>query len=80
MLLFWKRTTARGIVASIAVGIISALAIILTGPEMFAGPYGRTAAEAWHKLGQPGIISIPLSFMTLVVVSLMTSKRPAAAR
>jgi Na+(H+)/acetate symporter ActP len=47
---------------------------------MFAGPYGRTAAEAWHKLGQPGIISIPLSFMTLVVVSLMTSKRPAAAR
>ncbi len=80
MLLFWKRTTAAGIVASITVGIVSALGIILTGPEMFAGPYGKTAAEAWHKLGQPGIISIPLSFLTLVVVSLLTPKRSAAAR
>jgi cation/acetate symporter len=79
MLLFWKRTTASGIVASITVGIISALGIILTGPEMFAGPYGRTAAEAWHKLGQPGIISIPLSFLTLVVVSLATQKKAVAA-
>jgi cation/acetate symporter len=80
MLLFWKRTTATGIVASIAVGIISALGIILTGPEMFAGPYGKTAAEAWHKLGQPGIISIPLSFLALVVVSLLTPRKSAAAR
>ncbi|MBK6733841.1 MAG: cation acetate symporter [bacterium] len=75
MLLFWKRTTAAGIVASISVGIVSALGIILTGPEMFAGPYGLTAADAWHKLGQPGIVSIPLSFLALVVVSLMTQKR-----
>ena len=80
MLLFWKRTTAAGIVASIAVGIVSALGIILTGPEMFAGPYGKTAAEAWHKLGQPGIISIPLSFLALVVVSLLTPKKAAAVR
>ena len=79
MLLFWKRTTAAGIVASITVGIVSALGIILTGPEMFAGPYGRTAAEAWHKLGQPGIISIPLSFLSLVVVSLFTPKKTARA-
>lgn len=80
MLLFWKRTTAAGIVASITVGIVSALGIILTGPEMFAGPYGRTAAEAWHKLGQPGIVSIPLSFLTLVGVSLLTPKKAPAAR
>jgi len=80
MLLFWKKTTAAGIVASITVGIIAALGIILTGPEMFAGPYGRTAAEAWHKLGQPGIVSIPLSFLTLVFVSLATQKKTAAAR
>ena len=78
MLLFWKKTTAAGIVASITIGIISALGIILTGPEMFAGPYGRTAAEAWHKLGQPGIISIPLSFLTLVIVSLATQKKAVA--
>ena len=78
MLLFWPRTTAAGIVASIIVGIVAALGIILTGPEMFAGPYGLTAADAWHPLGQPGIISIPLSFLTLVVVSLLTQGRKQA--
>jgi hypothetical protein len=46
MLLFWKKTTAAGIVASITVGIISALGIILTGPAMFAGPYGLRAEDA----------------------------------
>ena len=78
MLLFWKKTTAAGIVASITVGIIAALGIILTGPAMFAGPYGLTAEAAWHPLGQPGIISIPLSFLALVLVSLMTQKKVRA--
>ncbi|MEZ4386142.1 MAG: cation acetate symporter [Candidatus Krumholzibacteriia bacterium] len=78
MLLFWKRTTAAGIVASIIVGIVAALGIILTGPAMFAGPYGLTAEDAWHPLGQPGIISIPLSFLTLIVVSLVTENKRVA--
>ncbi len=77
MLLFWKKTSSAGIVASIVVGIVSALGIILTGPAMFAGPYGLRAEDAWHPLGQPGIISIPLSFLTLVVVSLMTPGKRA---
>ena len=79
MLLFWSKTTAAGIVASITVGIISSLGIILTGPAMFAGPYGLTAEDAWHPLGQPGIIAIPLSFLTLVVVSLLTQKKLTSA-
>ena len=77
MLLFWPKTTSHGIVASIIVGIVAALGIILTGPAMFAGPYGKTAADALHPLGQPGIISIPLSFLTLIVVSLVTQKKRA---
>ncbi|MFC1743484.1 cation acetate symporter [Candidatus Riflebacteria bacterium] len=74
MLLFWKKTTAPGIASSIFVGMIAALGIILTGPDMYAGPYGLTRLDAFHQLGQPGIISIPLSFITLIVVSLMTQK------
>jgi len=77
MLLFWPKTTAAGITSSIFVGIVAALGIILTGPAMFAGPYGKTAADALHPLGQPGIISIPLSFLTLIVVSLATQKKKA---
>lgn len=73
MLLFWKKTTAKGIAWSIGVGMISALAIILTSPSMY-GQYGLDPAAAIHKLDNPGIISIPLSFITVVVVSLLTQK------
>jgi cation/acetate symporter len=73
MLLFWPKTTAKGIAWSIGVGMVSALAIILSSPSMY-GQYGIDPATAIHKLDNPGIISIPLSFITLIVVSLMTQK------
>jgi len=79
MLLFWKKTTAKGIAWSIGVGMISALGIILTSPSMFV-QYGRTAAEALHGLDNPGIISIPLSFVTLIIVSLLTQKENIGLR
>ena len=34
MLLFWKRTTAKGIAASIVVGIVSLLGFITFSPEL----------------------------------------------
>jgi cation/acetate symporter len=73
MLLFWKKTTSRGIVASISVGAISALTLILLSPSMFVR-YGLAAEAAPIGLNNPGIVSIPLSFITLIVVSLMTQK------
>ncbi len=72
MLLFWKKTTAKGIVASIFVGMISALGIILLSPNMYVQLYHLPKEQALISLNQPGIISITLSFLTLVVVSLMT--------
>lgn len=75
MLLFWKKTTAKGIVASIIVGIVAALGIILLSPAMYVR-YGLEAASAPFPISNPGIISIPLSFVALVVVSLMTQKMP----
>jgi cation/acetate symporter len=73
MLLFWPKTTAKGIAWSIGVGMVSALGIILSSPSMYA-QYGLDKTTALHSLDNPGIISIPLSFITLVVVSLMTQK------
>lgn len=78
MLLFWKKTTAKGITFSILVGIVSALTIILLSPDMYTR-YGLDPATAPMPLGNPGIISIPLSFLTLIVVSLMTQKKKEAA-
>jgi cation/acetate symporter len=80
MVLFWKRTTAAGIISSIFVGIIVSLGIIMAGPDMFK-LYGLSETNAWIPMGQPAIISMPLSLLTLIIVSLMTSnKKPAEAR
>jgi cation/acetate symporter len=78
MVLFWKKTTAKGIAASILVGIVSALTIIMLSPDMY-DRYGMDPASAPIPLGNPGIISIPLSFLTLIVVSLMTQKKKEEA-
>jgi len=74
MLLFWKRTTAKGIVASIFMGIASSLLLILFSPELYK-LYGLDPATAPIPFSNPGIVSIPLSFITLVAISLMTPKR-----
>jgi cation/acetate symporter len=74
MLLFWKKTTSKGIAWSIGIGMISALTIILTSPDMYV-QYKLNPTTALHSLNQPGIVSIPLSFITLVVVSLLTQKK-----
>ncbi len=74
MMLFWKRTTARGITASIFVGILSSIGLILFSPTMYT-LYGKDPLTAPIPLNNPGIISIPLSFLTLMVVSLLTKKR-----
>lgn len=74
MLLFWKKTTYQGIVASITVGIVTAIGIILFSPTMYE-LYGRLPTEAPIPFANPGIFSIPASFLTLVIVSLMTQKR-----
>lgn len=73
MLLFWKRTTSKGIAASITVGIVTALGLILVSPFMFER-YGLDPSAAPIGLDNPGIISIPASFIALVVVSLLTQK------
>ena len=53
--------------------IFSALAIILLSPSMFER-YGLTRTDAIMPIDSPAIISIPLAFATLVVVSLLTQK------
>ena len=72
-LLFWKKTTAKGIAWSIVVGIISSIGIILFSPTMY-DKYGLIPKDAPIPLDNPGIISIPLAVITLIIVSLLTQK------
>ncbi|NQU44711.1 cation acetate symporter [bacterium] len=77
MILFWGKTTKQGITASICVGIVAAIGLFLISPSMYP-KYGLPAEAAPFPLMNPGIVSIPLSFITLVVVSLLTQKKTAA--
>ena len=78
MVLFWKKTTAQGVMASVFAGIFVALGIILLSPDMYTR-YGLNAASAPFSFSQPGLISIPISFIVLIVVSLATQKRKSEA-
>jgi len=78
MMLFWKRTTARGITASIFVGVTSSIGLILFSPTMYE-LYGKDPLTAPFPLKNPGIISIPLSFLTLIIVSLLSRSKAKGA-
>ncbi|MCK5913099.1 MAG: cation acetate symporter [Desulfuromusa sp.] len=79
MLLFWSKTTAPGIAASILVGLVSSLGLILISPDMWVR-YGYLPADAPVQFNSPALISIPLSVLALVVVSLLTQKSLATLR
>jgi cation/acetate symporter len=77
MLLFWKGTTRQGIIASILVGLFSSLTWLMLSAPAYANIYakwfeGVNPANALAPFSQPGLVTIPLAFVTLVVVSLIT--------
>ena len=79
MLLFWKRTTKEGIIASVVVGALTSLGWILLSSDTYAKVYGWDPADAIAPFSQPGIVTIPLAFATLIAVSLMTKAPPQLA-
>ena len=72
MLLFWRGTTRQGITAGITVGMLSSLIWILLSADAYAKLYGLDAKNAPMPFNQPGVITIPLGFLVLIVVSLCT--------
>jgi len=78
MLLFWPRTTKQGIVAAVTVGMVSSLAWILLSADTFEKVYGWSREASIVPFSQPGLVTIPLGFLVLVVVSLLTPPTTAA--
>jgi len=78
MLLFWRRTTRQGIVAAILVGLATSLGWVLLSPDALEKVYGFTATQAVAStlvpFSQPALVTIPLGFVTLIVVSLLTGR------
>jgi cation/acetate symporter len=72
--IFWKRLTTAGAQASMIIGTVSTLVLIYLSPTIQIDILKN--ADAWFPLRNPGIVTIPLSFIVAVVVSLV---RPVAS-
>jgi cation/acetate symporter len=79
MLLFWPKTTKQGITVAIFVGMISSLAWILLSADSYKGIYGLKPEDAIVPFSQPGLVTIPLGFLTLIIVSLLTQPKSEEA-
>ena len=71
----WRRFTTRGAVASMLTGTASTLILILLSPTVWVELLHNP--EPIFALKNPGIVTVPLSFVVGIVVSL-ARREPAA--
>ena len=79
MLLFWKRTTAKGIAAGVTRSTtgLPSLAWILLSQQCYKDVYHIDPKLSIIPFSQPALVTVPLSFIALILVSLMTTRKPA---
>jgi cation/acetate symporter len=75
---FWRRFTTRGAQASMLVGTLSALVLIWLSPTVQVRILGL--AKAPFPLNNPGLVTIPLAFLTGIVVSVLFPEKEAEER
>jgi len=75
MILFWKKTTKEGVITGIIVGLTLSLGLILLSQETFDNVYHLVNVTAPVPINNPAIISVPLSFLSVILVSLITDKK-----
>jgi cation/acetate symporter len=76
--MLWRRFTTSGAVSSILVGSISSLVLIYLSPTIQMTILKHDTAL--FPLKNPGLVTIPLSFLVGIVVSLFTAEQGAAKR
>jgi cation/acetate symporter len=73
--MLWRRFTTNGAVASIVVGTLSSLVLIYLSPAIQVDILNNTSAL--FPLKNPGLVTIPLSFIVGIVVSLLSAEQLA---
>ena len=76
--IFWRRTSTAGAATSMAVGALSTLVLIALSPAVQIDLLHH--ATAIFPLKNPALVTIPLSFLTGIVVSLLKPDTDGAAR
>jgi cation/acetate symporter len=88
--LFWARFNTTGALCSIYGGLVTSVVLIVFSPAVSGKPAdpatGRSASMLqgvdfhWFPLDNPGLVSIPLSFLLGAVGTVLGGRRPDAAR
>ena len=73
--IFWRKLTTAGAVVSMWVGTLTSVGLIVLGPAVWVTILKNPAPI--FPLQNPGLVSIPLSFVIAVVVSLATREENA---
>ncbi len=76
--IFWRGLTTKGAVASIVVGTITSLLLIYLSPTIQVDMLNH--ASAIFPLKNPGLVTIPLSFLVAIVVSLLEKDKISAQK
>jgi cation/acetate symporter len=73
--MFWRRFTTRGAQTSILFGTIATLVLIWLSPTIQIDMLGNKTAYFPYR--NPGLFTIPLSFVVGIVMSLLTPETAA---
>jgi cation/acetate symporter len=83
--IFWRRFNTAGAIAGLSVGLLSAIGLIVAGPNVMGidppnaigTAHHLIQANPWFPLENVGILSVPLGFAAAVLGTLF-SKEPSA--
>ena len=75
--LYWPGLTTRGAVAGGGVGLVGALVLTILGPPVWVKVLGHAAPV--FPLDPPTLVTLPLAFVTCVVVSILDRSRQGQA-
>jgi cation/acetate symporter len=75
--IFWRRYTTAGAVTSMVLGTVSTLVLIYLSPTLQMDILKHPSA--WFPLRNPALVTMPLSFLSGILVSLLTANREEAA-
>ena len=76
--IFWRKSSTMGVVAAMLVGTIATLVLIWFSPTVQIDVLKNTSA--WFPLKNPALVTMPLAFITGIVVSLLTPEHTAQSR
>jgi cation/acetate symporter len=78
MSIYWRRLTTAGALAGGYAGLATSLGVIIIGPSVWVSVLHNPAPII--PIDQPAIFSVPVAFIVMIVVSLLTTeKAPAGA-